>query len=189
VFWDGNLPVTGRRYRRLRALLDRDAALYAAHIPLDLHPVVGNNIVLARALGLVDIVPFGNYKGIRVGIAGSHPAPSASREDLVNSLATLLTLGPAAIRVIPGGPERVSRIAVITGGAGSAIDQAWKAGCDTFITGEGAAHTYFDAMEFGVNVIYAGHYATETVGVRALAGHLAERFAIPWEFHDHPTGM
>jgi putative NIF3 family GTP cyclohydrolase 1 type 2 len=80
-------------------------------------------------------------------------------------------------------------VGVITGGAGSAIGQASSAGCDTFITGEGAAHTYFDAMELGINVLYAGHYATETLGVRALAEVLSSRFGLPWSFHDHPTGM
>jgi putative NIF3 family GTP cyclohydrolase 1 type 2 len=83
----------------------------------------------------------------------------------------------------------VSRVGIITGAAGSAIDQARAAGCDTFITGEGAAHTFFDAMEGGINVFYAGHYATETVGVEALAAHLAGRFDLPWEFHAHPTGL
>jgi putative NIF3 family GTP cyclohydrolase 1 type 2 len=78
---------------------------------------------------------------------------------------------------------------VITGAGGSMIGQAMQAGCDTFITGEGAAHTYFDATEWGINLIYAGHYATETVGVRALAEHLAGRYGLPWEFHDHPTGL
>jgi len=93
------------------------------------------------------------------------------------------------VEVIPGGPKVCRRIGVVTGGAGGDLSKAAKEGVDTFITGEGAAHTYFDAIELGVNVIYAGHYATETVGVRALAEHLAERFGLPWEFHDHPTGM
>jgi dinuclear metal center YbgI/SA1388 family protein len=189
LFWEGNLPVTGRRYRRIRALLERDTALYSAHIPLDLHPGVGNNAVLARALGLVDPEPFGTHKGILIGVAGTQPGPAATREDLVRRLADLLSLTPSAIRLIAGGPEQIRRVGVITGAAGTAIGQAREAGCDTFITGEGAAHTYFDAMELGVNVIYAGHYATETVGVRALAEHLGERFGLPWEFHDHPTGM
>ena len=98
------------------------------------------------------------------------------------------SLGTSA-RLIPGGPQMVRRVGVITGGAGSRIGAARDAGLDTFITGEGAHHTYFDAMEFGVNVIYAGHYATEQVGVKALAEHLATRFDLPWEFHHHPTGL
>ena len=88
----------------------------------------------------------------------------------------------------PAGPERVARVGIITGGAGNMIGAAHDAGLDTFITGEGAHYTYFDAIEWGLNVVFAGHYATETLGVQALASHLAERFELEWEFHDHPTG-
>jgi putative NIF3 family GTP cyclohydrolase 1 type 2 len=80
-------------------------------------------------------------------------------------------------------------VGIITGAAGNRIEAAVAAGLDTFITGEGAHHTPFDALESGINVLYAGHYATETVGVKALAGLVAEQFALPWQFHDHPTGM
>lgn len=189
LFWDGNQPVTGRRYRRLRALFEQDAALYSAHIPLDVHAEVGNNPVLARSLGLSDLSPFGKHKGIQLGIAGNTPDAITTREGLVASLATTLGRTTSDIKLIPGGPKRIKRVGVITGGAGSAILQARDAGCDTFITGEGAAHTYFDAMEGGINVLYAGHYATETVGVKALAAYLSTHFNLPWEFHDHPTGM
>lgn len=189
MFWDGNQPVSGRRYRKVRALIERDAALYAAHIPLDVHPEVGNNAVLARRLGLTATEWFGLHKGIPIGVAGAAPAGLNRREALAPALARVLGIAPEAIRVIPGGPEVVRRIGVITGGAGSAIGQAHSAGCDTYITGEGAAHTYFDATELGVNVVYAGHYATETVGVQALAQHLGDRFGLPWDFHHHPTGM
>ena len=189
LFWDGTQPVTGRRYRRLRALLERDAALYAAHIPLDLHPEVGNNAGLARLLALEEQRPFGQHKGVLIGVAGRAPALLRDRGALAARLSEVVGIAAPEVRLIPGGPAEVSTIGVITGGAGSAILQAREAGCDTFVTGEGAAHTYFDAMEFGVNVLYAGHYATETIGVRLLAEHLATRFGLPWEFHDHPTGM
>ncbi len=189
LFWDGNQCVTGRRYRRLRSLLEQDAAVYSAHIPLDLHPEVGNNSILARRLGLTDPVPFGNHKGVSIGVAGTAPASGSTRAGLANLVAQALGIAFEAIRVIPGGPNAVERVGIITGGAGSAIAQARAAGCDTYVTGEGAAHTYFDAMELGVNVLYAGHYATETVGVQALAAHLEQRFGLPWAFHDHPTGM
>jgi dinuclear metal center YbgI/SA1388 family protein len=189
LFWDGNQPLVGRRYRRISALLDRDAALYSAHIPLDVHPQVGNNAVLARWLGLTSTRSFGKHKGIDIGVMGSAHESASTRSALVQRLADVLAIDFAAIRLIPGGHEHITQVGVITGGAGSAIAQARDAGCDTFISGEGAAHTYFDAMEWGLNVIYAGHYATETVGVRALAEHLGGHFDLPWEFHDHPTGM
>jgi dinuclear metal center YbgI/SA1388 family protein len=189
LFWDGNRPLTGRRFRRIRALLDRDVALYSAHIPLDVHPEVGNNAILARKLGLEHPVRFGDYRGIPIGVAGSLPGADVSREALCALVERATGNTAGAVRLIPGGSEIVRRVGVITGAAGNMINAAREAGCDTFITGEGAAHTYFDAMEWGLNVIYAGHYATETVGVQALGSHLSERFDLPWEFHDHPTGM
>jgi dinuclear metal center YbgI/SA1388 family protein len=185
LFWDGNLPLTDRRYRRVRALMDDDIALYSAHIPLDVHPEVGNNYILARQLGLTDLAPFASYQGIPLGVLG-RLEPTVPRDDFVARIDTLL--GVHAM-LIPGGREICSRVGVITGGAGSYIRAAHAAGLDAYVTGEGAHHTYFDAMELGVNVIYAGHYATETVGVKALAEHLSLAFGIPWEFHDHPTRL
>ncbi|MEO8199336.1 MAG: Nif3-like dinuclear metal center hexameric protein [Gemmatimonadota bacterium] len=183
LFWDGNIPVTGRRYRRLRALLLHDIALYSAHIPLDMHPEYGNNVSLARMLG-VDIEGwYAVHRGIPIGIYGSL---ALGRDALVAQLNA--SLGANAV-LIPGGPDFVSRIGIITGGAGNMIAAARDAGLDTFITGEGAHHTYFDAMEWGINVIFAGHYATEKLGVQRLAAHLAEKFSLPWEFHDHDTGL
>lgn len=185
LFWDGNLPLTGRRYRRIAALVRADIPLYSAHIPLDVHGEVGNNAVLAASLGMTECRPFDTYRGIALGIEGLAPA-GMHRDQLVAMLDA--SLGTKA-RLIPGGPPVVRRLGVITGGAGSRIGAARDAGLDTYITGEGAHHTYFDAMEFGVNVIYAGHYATEQVGIRALAEHLGARFGLPWEFHHHPTGL
>lgn len=186
LFWDGNVALTGRRFRRVKALLDRDAALYAAHIPLDVHPEVGNNVELARRLGLPVEGWFGSYRGVPIGVHGVAPPALSDRNRLVAALDTDLA---TRARLIPGGPERVRRIGIVTGAAGSMIAAARDAGLDTFITGEGAHHTYFDAMEWGVNVIYAGHYATEQVGVQALARRLHAEFGLPWEFHRHPTGL
>jgi dinuclear metal center YbgI/SA1388 family protein len=186
LFWDGNVALTGRRFRRVKALLDRDAALYAAHIPLDVHPEVGNNAELARRLGLPVAGWFGNYRGVPIGVHGAAPSTLADRNRLVAALEADLD---TTARLIPGGPERVRRIGIVTGAAGSMIAAARDAGLDTFITGEGAHHTYFDAMEWGVNVIYAGHYATEQVGVQALARRIHAEFGLPWEFHRHPTGL
>lgn len=183
LFWDGNRPVTGRRYRRLAALLTHDIAVYSAHIPLDCHAEVGNNVVLARILGILDPVPFHEYRGVPFGASG-HLIMSRNR--LVERLESLLN---TTVHLIPGGPETTTRVGIITGAAGGEIEHAAAAGLDTFITGEGAHHTTFDALEYGINVLYAGHYATETVGVKALAEHLGERFGVPWMFHDHPTGL
>lgn len=185
LLWDGNIPVTGRRYRRLKGLLDHDIAVYSAHIPLDVHPEVGNNVVLARALGCGELLDFGLYKGVALGVRGRLRAP-LSRAQLAGALDSLLA---TTTTVIAGGPESIETVAVITGAAGSHVQDAAVAGVDAFVTGEGAHYTYFDAVEFGVNLFYAGHYATERVGVQALARHLANRFGLEWEFHDHPTGL
>jgi dinuclear metal center YbgI/SA1388 family protein len=189
LFWDGNVPLTGRRYRRIVALLDHDIAVYAAHIPLDVHPEVGNNAVLAERLGIQVQGWFGNYRGHPIGVWGEAPTSLSTRESVALELDQVLHSMKGRATLIPGGPERPEKIGIITGGAGNMIAAARDAGLDTFITGEGPHHTYFDAMEWGLNVIYAGHYATETLGVQAIASHIAERFEVDWEFHDHPTGL
>lgn len=189
LLWDGNVPLTGRRYRRVAALLDHDIPVYAAHIPLDVHPEVGNNAVLAERLGIEVEGWFGSYRGHTIGVWGHVPGSLPSRESVALELDRVLHTLKGSATLIPGGPERATRIGIITGGAGNMIAAARDAGLDTFITGEGPHHTYFDAMEWGLNVIYAGHYATETLGVQALASHVAERFDLDWDFHDHPTGL
>jgi len=146
-------------------------------------------VVLAERLGVEVEGWFGDYKGSALGVWGYAPSRWGTRDALVDELDRALgTFAPGA-KLIPGGPERVTRVGIITGGAGSMIAAAREAGLDTFVTGEGAHHTYFDAVEGGLNVVYAGHYATETLGVQALASRLGERFGLDWEFHDHPTGL
>ncbi len=183
LFWDGNQPVTGRRYRRLRQLIAADVAVYSAHLPLDVHPEVGNNVQLARAIGVQIEGTFAQQPSYAAGVWGRL---EVTRETLAARLDDVLGV---RVRLLPGGGEKLARVGVITGGAGGMIPHAVAAGLDAFITGEGAHHTYFDAMESGINVYYGGHYATETFGVRALAQYLEERFDIPWEFIDLPTGL
>lgn len=183
LLWDGNVPVTGRRYRRLSKLMEAGVALYASHIPLDAHPEVGNNAVLARALGIEIDGEFGEYRGVRIGVMGSLPL---RREALAARMHDLLG---TPVRFLAGGPERLRRVAVVTGAASEMIREAVGAGLDGFVSGEGPHHSYFDAMEGGINVYYGGHYATETWGVRALGAHLEARFGLSWEFLDRPTGL
>src|SRR5262249_2700285 len=163
--------------------------LYPAHIPLYLPPEVGNNVVLAERLGIGVEGWFGDYRGVPIGVWGLAPPRLVARDSLLLEVNHALGAAASSTRLIPGGPEVVGKVGIITGGAGNMIAAAQAAGLDTFITGEGAHHTYFDAMEWGVNVLFAGHYATETLGVQALASHLAERFGRDWEFHAHPTGL
>jgi dinuclear metal center YbgI/SA1388 family protein len=183
LYWDGNQPVVGRRYRRLRPLLEHGVAVYSAHLPLDVHPEVGNNAVLARALGVAIQGGFGAYQGLSLGLWGTL---EIGREALAARLDELLG---GRVRIMPGGGERIRRVGVLTGAGGSQIGQALAAGLDALVTGEGAHHTYFDAIEGGLNVYYGGHYATETWGVRALARQLSDHFGLPMEFIDHPTGL
>lgn len=183
LFWDGNRPVTARRYRRLKALFDADLPLYSAHLPLDVHPDVGNNAVLARELGVQIRGDFGDYKGKPVGVWGEL---EIRREALCARLDALLG---GRVKLVPGGPEMVRTVAVITGGAGGETLAAADAGYDAYVSGEGAHHNFFDAEEGGVNLLLGGHYATETFGVKALARHLEEKFGVEWIFIDHPTGL
>ncbi len=184
LFWGGLRPFAGPAYARLRRLVESGMGLYSAHLPLDAHPGVGNNVLLAAELGVGDAEPFGSFKGNDgIGVIG---AVDASRGEL--AARAEVACGRAPI-VIPGGPERVSRLAIVTGGAGSMIEAAAMAGADTFLTGEGNHHTYHEAMELGINVIYAGHYGTETLGIRALAKRAAEYFGVEHAFFDVPTGL
>jgi dinuclear metal center YbgI/SA1388 family protein len=183
LFWNGLRPLTGRTYRKVRACLDGNLGLYASHIPLDLHPEVGNNAVLSREIGLEVRGEWGEYRGCKIGVWGEL---RLTRERLTARLDDVLG-GP--VRLIPGGGELVEKVGVITGAGASYIDEALALGLDALVTGEGAHHTYFDATEGGLNVFYGGHYRTEVWGVRALAAHLERTFGIPWQFLDHPTGL
>jgi dinuclear metal center YbgI/SA1388 family protein len=186
LFWDGLQPVTGRRLRRLKPLLDHGIAVYSAHLPLDSHAEVGNCAVLGRALGLDLEGRFAPYQGVEIGWWGTLPDPLD-----VSALGARLgdVLDGARVHVIPGGPLEVRTVGVVTGGGASFTGEAARLGLDALVTGEGSHHTHFDAMELGVHVLMGGHYATETFGVRALAAHLAERFGLGWEFVDQPTGL
>jgi dinuclear metal center YbgI/SA1388 family protein len=175
--------VTGLYYRRLAQLIKADLNLYSAHLPLDVHPEVGNNPVLARKLGLEPSGAFGEFERMPLGVIAQ---TDRERSAFVATVREVLGVEPNVLAV---GPERVRRIGVLTGGGGSLITAAAEQGIDTYLTGEGAHHTYFDAEERGMNVIYAGHYATETIGVRALAEHLTLRFGLETFFLDHPTGL
>jgi len=183
LFWSRSHPWTGKKYELLRLLLDNDLAVYSSHLPLDLHPKLGNNVQLCTALGLKPGRPFFESRGQCVGLT---TIASLTRAQLDRQLARVLGAKP---KLIPGGPNPCQRIGIITGGAGNELAHVARAGLDTFITGEGAHWTYAMAEELGLNVFYGGHYATETFGVKALASHLSKKFRVPWKFLDYPTGL
>ena len=183
MFWQGAQAVTGAFYRKLRVAMDAGLAIYSSHLPLDVHPEWGNNALLAEALGLLNPQSDIEIKGFRVGLTGHW---QGSRQELMARLEQVLG---CRVHLCPAGPEQISRIAIITGGAGSEIAKIAEMGVDAFITGEGPHWSYCLAEELGVNLFYGGHYATETFGVQRVAKLIGERFGLPWSFHDHPTGL
>jgi len=183
LFWNARHPWTGAHYRLLRELLDHDVAVYSAHLPLDAHPKLGNNALLCRALGFRTLEPFFECKG---RLIGWQTRLRISRDQLAERLAGVVGTPPT---ILPGGPPLCRRVGVVTGGAGGDLRQAAAEGVDTFITGEGLHWTHALAEELGLNVLYGGHYATETLGVKALAAHLARQFSLPWSFLHHPSGL
>ena len=183
LFWGPTHPWTGKRYELMKRLLQADLAIYSSHLPLDAHPALGNNIRLCRSLGFKTVRPFFFDHGQFIGL---QTTSRVSRRELTARLHRATSARPL---VIPGGPETCRRIGIVTGGAGSELKKAAHEGVDTFITGEGPHWTYALAEELGINVLYGGHYATETFGVTALAEHLKRRFGLPWVFLNHPTGL
>ncbi len=183
MFWRGVEPLTGPRFHKLKTAIDGGLAIYSAHLPLDVHPRLGNNACLAAAIGISACEPFLEWKGIHLGLAGGM---DLTRDELVGRVGQAVG-GP--VHCCPGGPRRVGRVGLVTGGAGSEVAAAAACGIDTFITGEGPHWSFPLAEELGVNVLYAGHYATETFGVRALAAEVAQRFGLEWGFIDRPSGL
>lgn len=183
LFWPGLQPIRGGVYRKLKTAMDSGMAIYSAHLPLDLHPEFGNNALLCKALGFRKPAPFFAEKGSLIGLKS---AVRVSRPELAKRLEKAVG-GP--VKLAPGGPEEVRNVGVVTGGAGGEIYRMAEEGIDTLITGEGPHWSYTAAEELGLNLFYAGHYATETFGVKALAEHLSRKFKLPWEFIDHPTGL
>ena len=186
LFWDKPLRLVGPLFQRVKILIEGGCGLYAAHLPLDLHPEVGNNAELARLLELKKTRAFGEYHGNQIGIGGVLDPP-ISLDVLVQRLAQ--ATGQSPVRVLAHGPAEASQVGCISGGAAYLMEQVVDAGFDTFVTGETSHGSFHNAAEHGLNVIYGGHYATETLGVKALARHLEEKFGLETTFLDIPTGM
>jgi len=183
LFWPGLQPVTGAYRRQLSLLLEKDIALYSAHLPLDAHPLVGNNALLAAALGLDNLEPFLEAKGHLIGLKAHAAIPC---EELARRLEDAVQ---GEVRTFFHGPAETRVIGICSGGAGSEVAAVARAGVDTFITGEAPHSAAIAAEEQGINLLLGGHYATETFGVKALAAHIAGRFSVPWEFIAAPTGL
>ena len=189
LFWGGLQPLTGPHYSRVRLLLDHDVALYSAHLPLDAHPTFGNSFLLARAIGLEPGAGFARHETIECGVRGPSDLPTA---ELVSRLDVFAKSHGGGAIASAFSPERRTRHWAICSGSGvtaNTIREAVDHGVDTLISGEGPHWSAVDAEEKGLVIVYAGHYATETLGVRALAEHLSSTFAVPWTFIAAPTGL
>jgi dinuclear metal center YbgI/SA1388 family protein len=188
MFWGGLGPLSGPSYRTLRMLLENDIAVYSSHLPLDRHPTLGNNVLLAAELGLTPTGSFACFQDIFIGVSGESDTETTSLIALARDFAK--SYGEIRTSVIPAG-RRTRKWGICTGAGASAetLSEASAMGIDTLIVGEGPHWTAIHAEEHELAIIYAGHYATETLGVRALAQHLAERYKLPWSFISAPTGL
>ena len=183
LFWPGLQTVTGPLRRQLKLAFENDISVYSAHLPLDVHPKVGNNAQLASSLGLKSTKPFLEEKGELVGVRSKF---SGSGEDLIRKLREAVG-GP--VKAFNFGPKNPKNVGIVTGAAGSEIYRVAAEKIDTFITGEAPHWAAVAAEELGINLLLGGHYATETFGVKSLAAYLSERFKVPWEFLKFPTGL
>jgi dinuclear metal center YbgI/SA1388 family protein len=189
MYWGGLRPFVGPAYARLRRLVEHDVAVYAAHLPLDAHPEIGNAALLARELGLTREGAFGRYQTIAVGARGSADVGTADLLERARVFARRHGGDAIASRFDAG--RRTRHWAIVTGaGAGvGTLREAAETGIDTLIVGEGPHWSAIDAEETGLVIVYAGHYATETLGVRALGERIERRFGLPWTFVEAPTGL
>jgi dinuclear metal center YbgI/SA1388 family protein len=189
LFWGGLQPLTGAHLERVRLLLTHDVALYAAHLPLDAHETMGNSLLLAQTLGLTPQEGFARYQTIFCGVQGTADLETASLVAACDRFAAAHG-GRAVASAITAG-RRTRRWGIVTGAGINAdtMREAQDLGLDTVITGEGPHWSAVDAEEKGLVIIYAGHYATETLGVQALAAWMAERCGVPWSFVAAPTGL
>jgi len=183
MFWQGAQALTGPFYRKIQTAMRADLAIYSSHLPLDMHPVIGNNVLLAQAIGLDAIHPILIKDNWAAGVVGEW---QGDRKSLARAVARAVGRD---VRVCPGGNERISSVAVITGGAGSEVAKIAALGFDAFVTGEGSHWTFIESEERGMNTIYAGHYATETFGVRKLGHDLAEHFCLVHQYLDRDGGL
>jgi dinuclear metal center YbgI/SA1388 family protein len=189
MFWPGLKPITGVAFARLQSLIANNIAVYSSHLPLDRHPVYGNNVLLSKHLGLVPSGEFARFKDIAIGVSGESDISTRDLVELARNFAR--SHGGDVVATEHAAERRTRRWAMCTGSGASTqtLDEASALGVDTLIVGEGPHHTAVDARESGLVVIYAGHYATETLGVTALAIHVGEKFAMDWTFIDAPTGL
>jgi dinuclear metal center YbgI/SA1388 family protein len=189
LFWSGAQPIRGSLHRKHKLLFDHDIAVYSSHLPLDRHPTLGNNVLLARALQLTPSSVWLPYKGVAIGVTAT---TDQRTRDLAQRVRDFSALHGHHAAITPHSAERQSRhVAICSGGGASteSIQEALALGADTLIVGEGPHHTAIAAEDANLVVMYAGHYATETLGVHALAEAVGQRWGLPWSFLPAPSGL
>ena len=186
IFWGAQKAIVGSHRARIHALLMHECALYAAHLPLDLHATLGNNIAIAEHLGLENIVPFGRYKDIDIGYCGTLPTPQ-SMEEIKQHI--LQENSARALSVLPFGAKKCTHVGIVSGGGTFALAEAIERNMDALIIGDANHVLCAEAQENNINVLCAGHYNTEVWGVRRVAAHITDHLGITAEFLDLPTGL
>jgi dinuclear metal center YbgI/SA1388 family protein len=189
LFWGGLQPLTGRQYQRVHRLIANDVALYAAHLPLDVHETHGNSRLLARELGLVPTAGFARYRDVDCGVCGESDTATSVIHASLERFASTHGGRATATRYER---NRITRRWGICSGSGASQDtlrEALARGIDTLIVGEGPHWSAVDAQDSDLVILYGGHYATETPGVAALAEFVSSTFDLPWSFVAAPTGL
>ncbi|HBR94110.1 MAG TPA: Nif3-like dinuclear metal center hexameric protein [Opitutae bacterium] len=184
LFWTPPTPLTGANARKIKTAFDGNLAVYGAHLPLDCHPEIGNNALLAKELGLKKIDTFLNYEGN--DMATITLGPMGGRAEISKKLQALF---PDTYHAIEYGSEKPKRIGILTGSGQSAVPHLLANGVDTLITGELRQHHFNMAQELGLNLYPCGHYATEVFGVKALAAEVAFKFQLEWQFIKQPCRL
>lgn len=186
LFWGKVMPVTGNYMKRLKLMLSNNLGLISYHLPLDANDECGNNSQIMRKLGINDIKQFGKYKGTFIGFKGES-SDSLSADDVFNKLGIIQ--GKNNVNYLGFGSKEIKKIAVVSGGASHLLNEAIAEGIDLFITGDSSHELYHDALENRINVLFAGHYLTETFGIKALQKKVEDELKISTIFCDFPTGL
>ena len=185
LLWDKPSRLKGILGERIKFLMQKNISLYTAHLPLDKHEFYGNNAQLAKMFNLQNIEDFGRYNKMDIGFSGELEETKDFEEFAKEVKEKLNT----AVKAFPFGKKRVKKIAIVSGGGGFAINEAISKDVDVLLTGETKHSAFYSAKDGKLNVLFAGHYATETLGLKALGNLLKEKFDIEVGFIDIPTGL
>ncbi len=183
LIWGGLRSITGSLKSRFSSLVRHDTSLYSCHLPLDAHPILGNNARILKALSVKKLIPFGTYHGKKIGFQGALPK-AVTLDAFVKKLDRITGGSSTVVDFFSG---KVKHVAVVSGGGADCISEVERSLVDTYITGEPSHAAFLQAEEMEKNIVFAGHYATETFGVRAVGDLLSKQFGLDVVFIEHPT--